>query len=83
MAVKKTVRSNVKKVISQARQSLRLLEAIERDALSKAKGFASLRKLGLATTEDLEKLRLRVERLEGELATLRTSSASDRVIPQG
>ena len=90
MAVKKTVSrtrakvgKKVGRVIERARHSLKLIETLERDAISKARSFANLRRLGIATTEDLEKLRLRIERLEGELAAYRNATSSDRVLPQG
>lgn len=80
MAMKK----RVGKVIDQAKQSLKILEMLEKETLSKAKDFvkvtgdpkkltndkilASLRKLGVPTQAEVDALRARVEKLEAQLA---------------
>jgi hypothetical protein len=94
MAMKK----RVNKVIDQAKQSLKILETLEKETLAKAKDFvkipisgdprkmtnekilASLKKLGVATQAEVDSLRLRVEKLEAQLA-LQSESAED-TLPQ-
>jgi hypothetical protein len=104
MAVKKRVAKGVEKtrarvtnVISQARESLRLLEAIEKDAVAKAKTFvkiplhvdrkklandrngrilASLKRLGVASREEVDTLRMRVEKLEALVAAKEGTTSS-------
>ena len=95
MAVKK----RVDKVLSQAKQSLKLLESIEKGTLAKAKDFVkipiagdpkkmtnekillSLKKLGVATQSEVDALRLRVEKLEAQLA-LQNERATEDTLPQ-
>lgn len=94
MAMKK----RVNKVIDQAKQSLKILETLEKETLAKAKNFikipipgdpkkmtndkilASLRKLGVATQSEVDSLRLRVEKLEAQIA-LAAETAND-TLPQ-
>ena len=94
MAVKK----RVNKVIDQARQSLKILETLEKETFAKAKEFvkipiysdskkltnekilSSLRKIGLATQSEVDSLRLRVEKLEAQLALV--SQNGDDTLPQ-
>ncbi len=87
MAVKKKVSRTKEKVgraIAQAKESLKLLEVLEKEAVAKARSFvrlpvdrkkltservlASLKKLGVATRDELTALQSRVEKLEAELA---------------
>jgi polyhydroxyalkanoate synthesis regulator phasin len=94
MAMKK----RVNKVIDQAKQSLKILETLEKETLARAKNFikipisgdpkkmtndkilASLRRLGVATQSDVDSLRLRVEKLEAQIA-LAAETAND-TLPQ-
>ena len=86
----------------QARQSLKILEALEKETLAKAKNFvkipipgdpkkmtndkilSSLKKLGVATESEVESLRLRVEKLEAQLAlqTEESPEGSSAAFPQ-
>lgn len=106
MAVKKKVAREVAKtkekmsqVFNQARESLKLLELLEKETIAKAKTFvrnplgvdrkklkeekitASLRKLGVATQDELEALRLRMDRLEAALAA--QSGTTSSTMPNG
>lgn len=83
MAVKKSVskaKGKVTEVINQAKEqakaSLKILESIplDRKALTNEKILVSLKKMGVATADDVESLRLRIERLEGELNVLKSKS---------
>lgn len=70
--VKKSVQKTVGSVIKHAKDSLKLLEGID------------MKKIGVASVEDIEKLRLRIERLEGEVAVLKqAASGTSGTIPQG
>lgn len=90
MAMKKSVSQKVSKtkakvsnVIRQAKDSLKLLEAIDKTSIAKV---ANLRKIGVASADEVENLRMRVERLEGELAALQAKLAAtgtSGVIPRG
>jgi hypothetical protein len=83
-----STKEKVSKVITQAKESLRILETLEKETLAKAKSFVnvkipsaadgrrltndkiltSLRRLGVATQSEVDTLRARVEKLEGDLA---------------
>ncbi|MCM2276791.1 MAG: phasin family protein [Oligoflexia bacterium] len=82
MAPKKNdngMKTKVNEVFNQAKASLKLLENLEKETLVKAKD-ASLKKMGVASEQDLDELRARLERLEQEVAALRArtpSSAQD------
>ena len=88
---KNTAKTKVKQVFNQAKASLKLLEYFEMGTLAKAgsmtndKLLAALRKIGVSSADDVESLRLRVERLEAEVSTLRSghgpSTLNDK-IPQ-
>lgn len=93
-----TMKKRVNKVLDQAKQSLKILESLEKETLARAKNFvkipvagdskrmtnekilASLKKLGVATQSEVDTLRLRIEKLEAQLA-LHTESADD-TLPQ-
>jgi polyhydroxyalkanoate synthesis regulator phasin len=92
MAMKK----RVGKVIDQAKQSLKILEMLEKETLSKAKNFvkasgdtkkltndkilASLKKLGVPSQSEVDALRSRVEKLEAQLALHQEETMNE--IPQ-
>jgi polyhydroxyalkanoate synthesis regulator phasin len=97
MATKKNLsatKEKVSKVINQAKESLKILETLERETLAKAKSFvkipsaadgrrltndkilASLRRLGVAAQSEVDALRARVEKLEGDLAAAATPRKS-------
>jgi hypothetical protein len=94
MAMKK----RVNKVIDQARQSLKILETLEKETLAKAKSFikipiygdskkmtndkilASLKKLGVASQSEIDSLRLRVEKLEAQIAL--AAETTNDTLPQ-
>jgi polyhydroxyalkanoate synthesis regulator phasin len=94
------MKKRVNKVIDQAKQSLKILEALEKETLAKAKSFvkipiygdpkkmtndkilASLKKLGLATQAEVDSLRLRVEKLEAQLALHSEESPDGSSFPQ-
>jgi polyhydroxyalkanoate synthesis regulator phasin len=74
----KTAKAKVSQVLNQAKDSLKLLETLEKEALAKARSFvklpnpddrilAGLRKLGVATQAEVEELKVRVEELEARL----------------
>jgi len=104
-----TSREQMSKVFKQAKDSIKLLELLEKEALSKAKSFvklprgadrkkltnakilSSLKKLGVATQEEVLALRDRIEQLEGQLSAHESSSGHKKknsapqadAIPQG
>jgi polyhydroxyalkanoate synthesis regulator phasin len=98
VAVKKRVDKVIDQAIDQAKQSLKILEALEKETLAKAKEFvkipisgdpkkltndkilASLRKIGLASQTEVDSLRMRVEKLEAQLALL--NQRGDDTLPQ-
>lgn len=98
MAVKKQVNKVIDQAKHQAKQSLKILETLEKETLAKAKDFIkipisgdpkkmtnekillSLKKLGVATQAEVESLRMRVEKLEAQLA-LRSETTED-TLPQ-
>ena len=76
----------VSKVLNQARESLKLLETLEKETLAKAKTFvrnplqleqkeqkilAKLKSMGIATRTEVEELENRVESLTQELSAQR------------
>ena len=93
MAMKK----RVGKVIDQAKQSLKILEMLEKETMAKAKDFvklsgdpkkltndkilSSLKKLGVPSQAEVDALRARVEKLEAQLA-LHQDQESMNEIPQ-
>ncbi|OFZ18784.1 MAG: hypothetical protein A2X94_06190 [Bdellovibrionales bacterium GWB1_55_8] len=91
MANKKTVstaaKEQVNKVLSQAKESLKILEVARTfvklpsnpKELTNEKILASLKKLGVATQEEVQSLRARVEELEATVAN-QSARSSDRVI---
>lgn len=99
MAMKKRVNKVIDQAKQQAKQSLKILESLEKETLAKAKDFIkipisgdpkkmtndkillSLKKLGVSTQAEVDSLRLRVERLEAQLA-LRSESAAEDTLPQ-
>jgi polyhydroxyalkanoate synthesis regulator phasin len=92
------MKKRVNKVIDQAKQSLKILETLEKETISKARNFikipisgdprkltndkilASLRKLGVSSQTEVDSLRMRVEKLEAQLA-LQTQHEND-TLPQ-
>jgi len=100
--MKKRVNKVIDEAKRQAKQSLKILESIEKETLAKAKNFvkipvpgdpkkmtndkilASLRKIGVAAESDVESLRLRIEKLEAQLAIQNEGSAegSGAAFPQ-
>lgn len=87
MSARKNVakaKAKVTQVLTTARESLKLLEALEKDTVARAKAYvrmpvpmsiASLRKLGLASAGEVESLRLRVERLEAQITVMESKIA--------
>lgn len=87
----------VSKVFNQARASLKVLEALEKETFAKAKTFvrnplqaeqkdkilASLRSLGVATRAEVEALEQQVTLLTQELMVLRESLAKPSPKQQG
>ena len=85
--VSKAAKEQVTKVINQARESLKLLESaksfikIPKDpkGLTNEKILASLKKLGVATQDEVQALRVRIEELEAKVDS-QSARSSDRVI---
>lgn len=80
-------KTKVKEVLNQAKASLRILEALEKETRSATseKLFTALKKMGIATADDVESLRIRLENLEAEVAAIRSSQGASvgENIPQG
>ena len=90
-----TTKQKVSEVFTQAKESLKLFEALEKETIRKAKKLvrippaaerrkltndkilASLKKMGVATQDELNSLLLRIEKLEAALA-----AQSDHEIPR-
>lgn len=93
MGIQKKVsktKKNVSRVFSQARESLKLLETLEKETIAKARSFVKfpkgvvrtkkvsrttndkiligLKKIGVASRDEVESLRLRIEKLEAALS---------------
>jgi branched-subunit amino acid aminotransferase/4-amino-4-deoxychorismate lyase len=99
MAEKKKIRvSKVSRVLTQARESLKLLETLEKETLAKARTFvrnpikvdrnterlaASLKSLGFATRAEVERLEGRIEELQAEVTGLREAMASSQSSKKG
>jgi|GEM_PF-1824861 len=49
--------------------------------LTNDKILASLKKVGVSTQDDLESLRLRIEKLEGEIASLKSGEQAGQKLP--
>lgn len=82
MPIKKKVSKGVSKVFDQARASLKLLESlapVNRAGLTNEKILSSLKKIGVASAEDVESLRIRIETLEAQLANLSATRADSSV----
>jgi hypothetical protein len=109
MVIKKKVSKGVSKTkvkvtqaLNQAKASLKLLEAFEKETVAKAKTFvkipipgnpktltndailAGLKMIGVCTQQENDSLRIRIEKLEAELASLRGKSESPNAsdVPQ-
>jgi len=81
-------KDTVSKVLSQAKESLKVLEALEKETLSQIKNaknlvkmpntneriLSSLRKLGVATQAEVDELKARIEALEGQASATRSTT---------
>ncbi len=84
----------VTQVLNQAKESLKLLEVFEKEALAKARTMipdaqtrkrmtndrilASLKKLGVVTRSEVETLEARIAKLESDLAALAEKQTAPR-----
>lgn len=87
MATKK-VKDKVNKVFNQAKDTVKLLESlnllesaktfVKIPEAQKEKALSTLRKLGVATQDEVEALRTRIEKLEAALIVQAEKSASSQ-----
>jgi hypothetical protein len=88
-------RDRVSQVLSHAKESLKLLETLEKETLARARKFVSaplsqsrrnltndkilcsLKKLGVASQDEVNRLKTRIERLESELLSRASSKVSE------
>ncbi len=89
-------RDRVSQVLSHAKESLKLLETLEKETLARAKKFVSsplsqsrrnftnekilnsLKKLGVASQDEVNRLKTRIERLEAQLSNRSAHGSENR-----
>ncbi len=62
-------KKRVRRVLNQAKESFKLFETLERKKLANDKILTSLKKMGVATQDEMNSLLMRIEKLEASLAT--------------
>lgn len=70
-----------KETLAKAKTFVKIPVAGNPKSITNEKILASLRKIGVCTQKDLESLRLRIEKLEGEVASLKSGEEGGQKLP--
>lgn len=70
-----------KETLAKAKTFVKIPIAGNPKTLTNDKILASLKKVGVSTQDDLESLRLRIEKLEGEIASLKSGEQAGQKLP--